>query len=130
MKRIFLEYRSHFDAAHFLRGYDGACANLHGHRWEVLIKISGTFLDENGILVDFKVLKELMKRTLPDHQSLNDISAFTDVNPTAENLASFLFNRLRTQIVELRKDAQLQLESVRVYESPEACALVERGADE
>lgn len=122
MKKIFLEYRDHFDAAHYLRGYEGDCANLHGHRWQVDICISGEVLNEVGILFDFKDLKRVMKIVLPDHRCLNDLEWFAQRNPTAENLACYLFDKISSHL-----PFHLQLEWVKVWESPGACARVERG---
>jgi len=134
--RLFLEYQAHFDAAHYLKGYLGPCANLHGHRWEVRIGISGTVLNEVGILVDFRDLKDMMKAVLPDHQCLNDLAEFAEMNPTAENLAGYLFRRIDDYIQAcfcndgFKEAARpVRLDWVRVYESPGACALVERGAE-
>ena len=124
MSRVFLEYKDHFDAAHFLRGYEGDCANLHGHRWEVEVCVSGRSLGELGILIDFKELKRIMKKVLPDHRLLNGIPAFEQVNPTAENLALYLFEKIRFML-----PYGVRLDSVRVWESPGACARVERQAE-
>jgi len=78
--------KTNFDAAHKLEGYNGACANLHGHRWNVEFRVTSDklMLDEIGMLVDFKKLKDLTKAF--DHTYLNQIFA---ENPTAENLAIF-----------------------------------------
>jgi len=128
MEKFYLEYEGHFDAAHCLRGYSGLCANLHGHRWKVKIQISGDCLNEIGILVDFKDLKKMMKRALPDHCYLNDFPEFAEKNPTAENLAPTLFRIFEQELrgVEAGVPGTLTLEWVRVWESPEACAMVKR----
>lgn len=128
--RFYLEYQTHFDAAHFLRGYDGPCCNLHGHRWEVQLCVSGIKLNKDGILVDFKDLKKMLGHILPDHRCLNDLAEFKEKNPTAENLARFFFNRIEYHLdckPLPSAECPLRLERVRVYESPGACALVERG---
>lgn len=81
-----------FDAAHFLRDYDGPCANMHGHTWKVEFYISvPTTLDKVGIGIDFKALKESLKMVLPDHKNLNELYAFDKANPTAENIVEWLF---------------------------------------
>lgn len=112
-----LYIRSHFDAAHFLEGYDGECAKLHGHRWvvEVAYKFEDTDLGNNvsgidkkpveGMLIDFGVLKSSLKSLLPDHQCLNHIFQF---NPTAENLAKWLSDKIK-----------MPHERVTVWETPE-----------
>ena len=82
-----------FDAAHFLRDYDGPCANMHGHTWKVEFYISvPTQLDKVGIGIDFKALKESLKKALPDHRCLNDEPPWTVMNPTAENIVERLFD--------------------------------------
>jgi 6-pyruvoyltetrahydropterin/6-carboxytetrahydropterin synthase len=125
--KIHLEYRDHFDAAHYLRNYLGPCSNLHGHRWEVEISLSGMTLDRVGILVDFKVLKAMMSELLPDHCCLNDLPYFTEKNPTAENLSVYLFEKVEEYLKTITTPASVQLERIRVWEAPGACAMVERG---
>lgn len=122
MSKFFLEQRFHFDAAHHLVGYDGKCANVHGHRWRVDVRISGTMLNGIGVLIDLKDLRQLVEPILPDHKNLNDLPSFGVANPTAENLASYFYSILEPVFPE-----GVQLESVRVWETPEACACVERG---
>jgi len=133
MKRVFLEYTGHFDAAHYLRGYEGNCSNLHGHRWDVQICVSGMNLNETGILIDFKTLKQMMKDVLPDHKSLNEINPFKEINPTAENLARYFYDRFGKYLTGPLRfhggERNLRLERVKVWESPGACAMVERGSD-
>ena len=120
--------RAHFDAAHFIRDYDGDCANLHGHRWDVEVCIEGQRLDHLGMLIDFSVVKQSVRKSLKilDHGLLNDQPAFgiQGVNPTAENLAQFLF-------MEFKKDLMLEdkrLAWVKVYESPDTWALFKEGS--
>lgn len=115
--------RAHFDAAHFIRGYDGDCAKLHGHRWDVEVCISGNQLDSLGMLIDFKEVKQTIRKTFQslDHSLLNDLTPFgpQGVNPTAENLARFLF-------LEFKRDLRLNdnnLAWVKVYESPDTWAI-------
>ncbi len=84
---------AHFDAAHCLRDYPGECARLHGHTWRVAVSVQAVTLSELGLSIDFKniaaVLDDVVERF--DHQTLNDLSEFAEVNPTAENLARLLF---------------------------------------
>ncbi|MDP4125504.1 MAG: 6-carboxytetrahydropterin synthase QueD [Bacillota bacterium] len=113
----------HFDAAHFIRNYDGKCANMHGHRWNVEACIEGKKLDDLGMLIDFSEIKQAMRKSLTmlDHSLLNDLPSFgpKGVNPTAENLAQFLY-------LELKKDLVLEekhLAWVKIYESPDTWAI-------
>jgi len=77
-----------FDAAHYLPHYAGPCANLHGHTWHIEFYITvPKKLDESGIGLDFKVLKEKLKAVLPDHQLINDIIE----HPTAEIIVEKLY---------------------------------------
>lgn len=106
-----------FEAAHFIRGYAGKCARLHGHNWTVEALVRGEELDALGMLVDFKVLKAELNKVLDefDHRFLNDLETFAEENPTAENLARKIFKRLATS--EVFKDST-KLYAVKVHESP------------
>jgi 6-pyruvoyltetrahydropterin/6-carboxytetrahydropterin synthase len=103
--------RSHFDAAHFLPGYNGPCSRLHGHRWEVEIEVFGMVDNETGMIMDFKEIKENLKKILPDHLFLNE--HWPDIIPTAENIARKLFSDLQG----LMPTTLLKL---RLWESPDA----------
>ncbi|KJR47362.1 6-carboxytetrahydropterin synthase [Desulfosporosinus sp. I2] len=115
--------RAHFDAAHFIRNYEGDCANLHGHRWDVEVCIEGQSLDNLGMLIDFSLVKQSIRKYLQilDHSLLNDFPAFgvQGVNPTAENIAQFLYREFKKDIVLIDK----RLTWVKVYESPDTWAL-------
>ncbi|MDQ7094008.1 6-carboxytetrahydropterin synthase QueD [Desulfosporosinus sp. PR] len=113
----------HFDAAHFIRGYNGKCANLHGHRWDIVVCIEGNELDQLGMLVDFSEVKKTIRQTLDvlDHRLLNDLPAFgaEGVNPTAEGLAQYLFADFQRNFNLKEK----RLAWVKVFESPDAWAI-------
>ncbi|HZK85693.1 MAG TPA: 6-carboxytetrahydropterin synthase QueD [Desulfosporosinus sp.] len=115
--------QTHFDAAHFIRNYDGNCAKLHGHRWDVVVCIEGRKLDHLGMLVDFSAVKKSIKTILNllDHSLLNDLPSFdlTGVNPTAENLAQVIFTELKKDLVLTEK----RLAWVQVNEAPDAWAI-------
>ncbi len=89
-----------FSAAHRLCGYEGACSNLHGHNWKVRVGLQSSQLDEIGMAMDFGVIKSLLDDILQelDHAYLNDIPAFTEINPTSENLAKYIFDRLEKML--------------------------------
>ncbi len=110
----------HFDSAHFLKNYNGACANLHGHTWKVDILVSSEKLDEIGMAIDFKILKKMLNTILDkyDHHLINDIKPFDNINPTAENLSREIYIELKSKISKEYKNAKL--ESVTVWESPNA----------
>jgi len=87
---------SGFSAAHQLRDYKGICEQLHGHNWKIQIWIRGKSLQENGILIDFCDIKKILDNELQkiDHYNLNDLPQFCKINPTAENLARYLYGEL------------------------------------
>ena len=112
--------RSAFEAAHFIDGYDGKCARLHGHNWNVEAIVRGTELDALGMLVDFKILKAELNKILDDfdHRFLNELETFATENPTAENLARKIFRRLATSEIF---SATTKLHAVKIYETPNSC---------
>ncbi|MGV8082717.1 MAG: 6-carboxytetrahydropterin synthase QueD [Coriobacteriia bacterium] len=112
-----LTVRSHFDAAHALHGYPGECRKLHGHTWDVEVSVTGSELDEIGILYDFKRLKEDLNEVLSsyDHAYLNEVPPFDTQNPTAENLARVIYDRLAPLLPE-----GISVSEIAVWESPVA----------
>ncbi|MDD5205933.1 MAG: 6-carboxytetrahydropterin synthase QueD [Desulfobacterales bacterium] len=116
-----LGLRTHFNAAHFLRGYRGKCAALHGHRWEVEATLFAKSLDQSGMVCDFEKFKKVLQRIVDtfDHGCLNEIEPFDRLNPTAENIARILFERLKKAF----QRKPLWIKKVRVWESPEAWAV-------
>lgn len=115
-----IEVKQAFEAAHFIRGYVGKCARLHGHNWEVVAVVHGEQLDKLGMLIDFKVLKAELKKVLDefDHQFLNELETFTEENPTAENLARIIYKRLALSEIF---SGSTKLYAVKVQESSNSC---------
>ncbi len=111
-----LKVKDHIASAHMLNGYDGPCAQLHGHTWKVEVVLIGDQLNNIGLLMDFKILKMKLKDVLKplDHVNLNEHPAFKNVNPSTENLAKYIHAQLKSQV------APLQLKSVEVFESDTA----------
>ena len=132
-----LNTKSEFDSAHFLKDYNGRCANIHGHRWVVAIEVgSETVLEEGpnrGMVVDFGKLKDDLKEETAklDHTfiiekgsvkettktALEDegFSMFElDFRPTAENLAKYFYDIMSTKGYDVIL--------ARVWETPENCA--------
>lgn len=95
-----LSIKNDFGAAHRIVGYPGKCNNLHGHNWTVETVVRGKKLDELGMLVDFKKLKAALKEILEelDHHYLNELAPFTKMNPSAENIASYIFHKLSEHV--------------------------------
>jgi len=110
-----LTVKSHFDAAHALRGYPGECRKLHGHTWDVEVTVAGETLDEIGIVYDFKSLKDDLNAVLDayDHAYLNDVPPFDTLTPTAENLARVIYESLSASV-----DPRVSVVEVVVWESP------------
>ncbi|NLV73503.1 MAG: 6-carboxytetrahydropterin synthase QueD [Chloroflexi bacterium] len=110
--------RRHFDAAHWLRCYQGKCENVHGHRWEVIVTIASAELDSEGMAFDFTLLKKELDKVLDrfDHHSLNEVLPFDLVNPSAENIARDVYTRLAAAL------PCTHIAEVQVYESPDAWA--------
>lgn len=91
-----LRVTTDFSAAHTLRDYPGDCSRMHGHNWKVEVAVTAMGLDDKGMAVDFKVIK-IAARELAgqlDHCYLNDVPPFDHINPTAENIAAFLYQGL------------------------------------
>ena len=109
-----------FAAAHNLRNFRGKCENLHGHNWKVEVVLRGRVLDESGVLVDFGEVKRVTRDLLLelDHHYLNDIPFFQSNNPSSENIARYLFQRL----AERFSGQGLWLSRVSAWESDNACA--------
>ncbi len=93
---------SHFSSAHNLLEYKGKCEKLHGHNWKVELSVSSRELMSDGMLMDFKDLKKLLNEVLEelDHGYLNDIEYFCDKNPTSENIARYIFNKVKDKLPE------------------------------
>ena len=122
MPGVFEVYvKTQFSAAHSLKGYPGDCARVHGHNWIIEVFVKCKELDEIGIGIDFRDIKQSVKDVLQglDHFNLNDLPAFKDVNPTSENIAKFLYKevgkKLNSDVVKVSK--------VKVSETPGAGAV-------
>jgi 6-pyruvoyltetrahydropterin/6-carboxytetrahydropterin synthase len=109
-----------FSAAHMLNEIGGACEKLHGHNFGVEISISSSVLSEDGILIDFRKLKQWADEILKefDHKYLNDISYFKDTSPSSENVAKYIYDRISEKV----KKSNLDVSQVTVWESEDARA--------
>ncbi|HPS57573.1 MAG TPA: 6-carboxytetrahydropterin synthase QueD [Spirochaetota bacterium] len=117
MKRYELTVEDHFSSAHQLRGYMGRCENIHGHNWRVKLRVTGSRLDNIGLLVDFGILKNKLKEVLSrlDHVNLNDTPPFNSINPSSENIAEHICTEVQSAISEEFHDVTVF--SVTVWES-------------
>lgn len=116
--------RLYFDSAHQLRGYEGKCSRLHGHRWEIELAVEATRLDKIGMAYDFTKLKEMVQKDLLgiDHYNLNNISPFDKINPTAENLAKFFYDRYSNKL----QHEGVVLCYVKIWETPTSFAIYKK----
>ncbi len=104
-----------FSAAHRLREYEGKCEHLHGHNYKVQVTARGDRPGQGGMVIDFGDLKSATGEVLEklDHKYLNDIEPFRKVEPSAENIAAFLFEEISGRLGDLARI----LHSVSVWES-------------
>jgi 6-pyruvoyltetrahydropterin/6-carboxytetrahydropterin synthase len=115
-----LSIQTSFSAAHRLRNYQGDCEALHGHNWKVQVTVQSRTLNDIGLAIDFKTLKEITGETLDriDHTCLNDIAPFSDINPSSENIARVLYEEMKTSLAAFG----VSLLRVSVWESDNAWA--------
>ena len=98
-------------ASHQLKlNYESKCENLHGHNWNIEIYLRSEKLDENGMVMDFTIIKKKIMDKM-DHKNLNEVF---DFNPTAENIAKWIQNELGEKcyrvVVEESKNNQAMYE--------------------
>ncbi|AOZ98476.1 MULTISPECIES: 6-pyruvoyl trahydropterin synthase family protein [Flavobacterium] len=126
--RVTISRKAHFNAAHRLYRKDwtfekndavfGKCnnPNFHGHNYELIVSVTGAIDPETGFVMDAKILAAIIKEEVEDafdHKNLNlDVAEFENLNPTAENIAVVIWNKVRKRI-----DSQFDLEVV-LYETP------------
>lgn len=115
-----LVIESKFAAAHQLRNYKGRCENLHGHNWRVTVHVTAEKLNEIGLAMDFADLKRITREQLDqlEHVYLNEVFPFTEINPSSENIARWLYNNLSKKI----NDDNIMLSMITVWESDTASA--------
>lgn len=113
-----------WEAAHVLKGLpnDHPCGNLHGHSYKAEIVLYGEKLDETGFLLDFNVLKAV--RNALDHKTLNDLPEFKAKNPSAENIAAWIVDKVCGLLLAMDADAEVGLESVTVFETETSWAQI------
>jgi 6-pyruvoyltetrahydropterin/6-carboxytetrahydropterin synthase len=109
-----------FSSAHQLRGYMDKCENLHGHNWKVQVHVAAERLNEIGIAVDFHDLMRLTNEVTSslDHAFLNNVFPFTEINPSSENIAKWIYDSLKKKI----NTDYINLTAITVWESDIASA--------
>ncbi len=126
--KVTVSRSAHFNAAHRLYRKDwdeqrnaeifGKCnnPNYHGHNYELIVGVTGSIDPETGYVIDIKILKDIITQEVEepfDHKNLNlDVPEFANLNPTAENIAVVIWNRIRRRIAP---DMELE---VTLYETP------------
>lgn len=115
-----LMVKSNFSAAHQLREYEGKCEMLHGHNFEVQLMVGANQLNSIGLAIDFRELKNILNETIDtlDHSFLNEHPEFKTENPSSENLARYIFKKVKNKI----GSKEIKVEWVRVWESKDAYA--------
>jgi 6-pyruvoyltetrahydropterin/6-carboxytetrahydropterin synthase len=113
-----------FPAGPALRGYEGKCANIHGHNYRVQAVVRGPKLNEIGLLMDFGDLKKALRAICEemDHQFLNDLPAFAEINASAENIALHVYRRMRESLAAALDANGAELVEVIVQETDTAWA--------
>lgn len=117
--RYTLKIVTDFAAAHTLRDYPGACSRMHGHNWKLEVEVCATVLDSVGMGVDFKIIRQAARDVAErlDHQYLNDIPPFDEINPTAENIASYFYQELSKKL----NSGSLKVSAITLWETERAC---------
>lgn len=111
---------SHFSGAHRLRYLHGKCEDLHGHNWKVEVSVVSNRIGKEGVVIDFGLLKQKVEKIMKtlDHTYLNDLPYFSGIEPSSENIAKYIFDRLK---IELR-GIHATLNKVTAWESETAFA--------
>lgn len=109
-----------FSAAHQLRGYGGKCEKFHGHNWRVNVYVTAERVNEIGLAIDFTELKKITEEIIAplDHICLNEVFPFTEINPSSENIAKWIYDNLAKKL----SGRNVQVSMVTVWESETASA--------
>ncbi len=117
--RYTLKVVTDFASAHTLRDYPGACSRMHGHNWKVEVEVIASQLDDIGMAIDFKHIKQAARDVGGelDHRYLNEIPPFDQINPTAENIAAWLYKGIGDKI----NNEHIQVCAITLWETERAC---------
>jgi 6-pyruvoyltetrahydropterin/6-carboxytetrahydropterin synthase len=113
-----------FDAAHHLTAYHGKCENVHGHTYKLAVTLEGK-VQKNGLVVDFTILKKIVKKHVLDELDHKDLNTVIK-NPSAENVAVWIWERLEninellkeeSENANFEQDSSLKLHEIILWES-------------
>jgi 6-pyruvoyltetrahydropterin/6-carboxytetrahydropterin synthase len=124
MPRVTISKDIVFSGAHAVAFTHGGSERRHGHNWRLRVTVSASELDTAGMVMDFAELKAEVKEILApfEFRDLNETPPFDTVNPTAEQIASLVFERLDQKL----SDERIQVQRVEVWETPRSSAAVDR----
>ena len=107
-----------FSAAHLLAQIGGKCEELHGHNFKVEVTVASPNLNESGLLIDFRIVKKWLSVILDqmDHKHLNELPCFAGINPSAENIAKYIYTSMGTKAT----GSQVRIARIKVWESENA----------
>lgn len=146
MNHVTVTKRLTFDASHFLSNNtwsveknkevfhkcslykDDGCREPHGHTYHIEVSVTGEVDPETGFVVDFKVLKKILKEGVierMDHRLLNNIPYFKDKSPTVENMLHYVWDEICTQIDNIRPE-EAWLDNIKIWETPDSFAILTR----
>jgi 6-pyruvoyltetrahydropterin/6-carboxytetrahydropterin synthase len=119
-----IKIKGDFAAAHNLRDVGGKCESLHGHNFTVEVAVESEALDEQGMVMDFRLLKDKTRAVLEilDHRYLNELPFFRNTNPSSENLAAYIFAEISRQVDQ----GSRRVSWVSVWESDNSQAMYRR----
>lgn len=117
--RYQLKVVTEFASAHTLRDYPGACSRMHGHNWKVELEAVSSQLDKTGMAIDFKAMKNAANEVGDelDHRYLNDLEPFKEINPTAENIAAYMYKEISARI----NNNTVKVTALTIWETERAC---------
>lgn len=107
-----------FSAAHNLKDIGGRCEQLHGHNFTVEVSLASKKLNEEGLLIDFRILEGWIEEILDklDHKFLNDTPHFKNINPSSENIAKYIYDRVYEKV----NSQKIDVSRITVWESENA----------
>lgn len=107
-----------FSAAHLLAEIGGKCEELHGHNFKVEVTVAAKQLNSQGLLIDFRFLKKVLGEILDDidHKHLNSLTSFSGINPSAENIAKYICEKMEVKV----KMAKVNVVRIKIWESENA----------